>query len=228
VEIKKEHMMLMVNNSMDFKKPSRKTKGPKGKSQKGGKSVAAPPKEPKAKPSITCFYCKEEGHSKRYCPKYLEDKKAGKITMKDKGICDIHVIDIYFTSARSNTWVFDTGSIAHICNYQQDLQSKRRLARNEVTMCVGNGSRVDVVVVGTLPLRLLSILILVLNKCYYVPALSMNIACGSRVVRDGYFFKSMTSGCLIYMNNIFYVNAPDRDGLFIFDCNIPARRTTVG
>jgi hypothetical protein len=31
----------------------------------------------------------------------------------------------------------------------------------------------------------------------------------------------MTSGCLIYMNNIFYVNAPDRDGLFILDldCN---------
>jgi hypothetical protein len=31
----------------------------------------------------------------------------------------------------------------------------------------------------------------------------------------------MTSGCSIYMNNIFYVNALDRDGLFILDldCN---------
>jgi hypothetical protein len=101
--------------------------------------------------------------------------------VKDKGICDILVIDIYLTSARSNTWEFDTSSVAHICNSQQDMQSKRCLARNEVAMRIGNGNRVDVVVVGTLPLRLPSRLILILNKCYYVPALSMNIVSGSRL-----------------------------------------------
>jgi hypothetical protein len=49
----------------------------------------------------------------------------------------------------------------------------------------------------------------------------MNIVSGSRMVRDIYFFKSLTSGCSIYMNNIFYVNALDHDGLFILylDCN---------
>ena len=36
---------------------------------------------------------------------------------------------------------------------KQELQNKRRLARDEVTMRVGNGSKVDVVAVGTLPLR---------------------------------------------------------------------------
>jgi hypothetical protein len=90
----------------------------------------------------------------RNCPKYLEDKKAGKVVARDKGIFDIHVIHIYLTSARSNTWVFDTGSIANICNFQQDLRNKRRLERNEVTMRVGNGQRVDVVAEGTLHLQL--------------------------------------------------------------------------
>jgi hypothetical protein len=71
---------------------------------------------PKAKPRVKCFYCKGDGHWKRNCPKYLEDKKTSKIVAKDKGICDIHVIDIYLTSAQSNMWVFDTGSVAHICN----------------------------------------------------------------------------------------------------------------
>jgi hypothetical protein len=154
VEIKKEHTVLMVNKSTEFKKCSRKTKGPKGKRpQNGGKYVASPPKSPKAKSGVLCFYCKEEGHWKRNCPKYLEDKKAGMIAVKDKGTCDIHVIDIYLTSARSNTWEFDTGSVAHICNSQQDMQSKRHLARNEVAMHIGIGNRVDVVAVGTLPLR---------------------------------------------------------------------------
>ena len=32
-------------------------------------------------------------------PKYLEDKKDGKV---NKGIFDIHVIDVYFTSVYSN------------------------------------------------------------------------------------------------------------------------------
>ena len=46
-------------------------------------------------------------------PKYLADKKDGKV---NKGICDIYVIDVYLTRARSSTWVFDTGSVANICN----------------------------------------------------------------------------------------------------------------
>ena len=65
-----------------------------------------------------------------------------------KGIFDIHVIDVYLSSA----WVFDTGSVAHICNSKQGLRIKRRLAKDEVTMRVGNGSKVDVIAVGTLPL----------------------------------------------------------------------------
>jgi hypothetical protein len=82
-------------------------------------------------------------------------------------------------------------------------------------MRVGNGQRVDVVVVGTLHLRLPSRLILVLNKFYYVPALSMNIISGSRLLRDIYYFESVKNGCSILKDNFFYVHAHVRDG-FIF------------
>ena len=54
---------------------------------------------------------------KRKCPKYLAEKKDGKV----KGIFDIHVIDVYLTNALSSTWVFDTGYVAHICNSKQEL-----------------------------------------------------------------------------------------------------------
>ena len=42
-------------------------------------------------------------------------------------------------------------------------------------MHVGNGSKVDVITVGMLPLHLPSGLVLDLNNCYLVPALGMNI-----------------------------------------------------
>ena len=109
-------------------------------------------------------------------PSFLADKKDGKV---NKGIFDIHVIDVYLTSAHSSAWVFDTSSVANICNSKQELRNKQRLAKDEVTMHVGNGFKVDVIAVGTLPLCLPSGLVLNLNNCYLVPALSMNIIFGS-------------------------------------------------
>ena len=83
-------------------------------------------KKPKSgpKPETKYFYCKGTGHWKRNCPKYLADKKDSKV---NKGIFDIQIIDVYFTSVRSNHWVFDTGSVAKISNSKQELHDKQRL-----------------------------------------------------------------------------------------------------
>ena len=99
-----------------------------------------------------------------------------------KGIFDIHVIDVYLTNACSSAWVFDTGFVAHICNSKQGLRIKQRLAKGEVTIRIGNGSKVDVIAVDTLPLHLPSGLVLDLNNCYLVPTLSMNIISGSSLM----------------------------------------------
>ena len=77
-------------------------------------------KKPKARPKsgTKCYYCKGNGHWKWNFPSYLADKKDGIV---NKGIFDIHVIDVYLTNAHSSAWVFDTGSVAHICNSKQGL-----------------------------------------------------------------------------------------------------------
>src|SRR5215216_389750 len=61
VEIKKEHQVLMVNNTTGFKK---KGKGKKGNFKKNSKQVADPEKKPKSgpKPETECFYFKGTGH----------------------------------------------------------------------------------------------------------------------------------------------------------------------
>ncbi|KAK1599842.1 hypothetical protein QYE76_018718 [Lolium multiflorum] len=83
VEIRKENQVLMVNKTTNFKKQG---KPKKGNFKKGGKKVAAPPEKTKAgpKPDTVCYYCKEKGHWKRNCPKYLADLKSGLINKKDQ------------------------------------------------------------------------------------------------------------------------------------------------
>ena len=126
---------------------SRKGKGKKGNFKKNSKQVAAQVKKPKSgpKPETKCFYCKGTGHWKRNHPKWLADKKDGKVNIS---IFDIHVIDVYFTSVYSNPSVFDTSSVAKISNSKRELQNKQRLVKGEVTMCVGSGSKIDMIIIA--------------------------------------------------------------------------------
>ena len=86
-----KHQVLMVDETTSFKK---RAKGKKGNFKKNGKQVATQVKKPKSVPKLEtkCFYCKGTGHWKRNYPKYLVDKKDGKV---NKGILDIHVIGVY-------------------------------------------------------------------------------------------------------------------------------------
>ncbi|KAK1606440.1 hypothetical protein QYE76_030113 [Lolium multiflorum] len=81
VEIQKEHQVLMVNKTTNFKKQG---KPKKGNLKKGGKKAAAPPEKPKGgpKPDTDCYYCNGKGHWKRNCPKYLADLKSGLVKKK--------------------------------------------------------------------------------------------------------------------------------------------------
>ena len=111
----------MVDKITSFKK---KGKGKKGNFKKSNKQVAAQVKKPKSgpKPETKCFYCKRTGHWKRNCPKYLADKKDGKV---NNGIFDIQIIDVYFTSDRSNPSVFDTGSGSKSSNTKRSCRMNR-------------------------------------------------------------------------------------------------------
>ena len=69
------------------------------------------------------------------------------------GIFDIHVIDVYFTSVYSNHSVFDTSSVAKKSNLKRELQNEQRLVKGEVTMCVGSGSKIDIIIAHSLYFR---------------------------------------------------------------------------
>ena len=66
----------------------------------------------------------------------------------NKGIFAIQVIDVYLTSVYSSPWVFDTCSVAKISNSTQEIQNKQRLVEGEVTMYVGSGSKIDMIIIA--------------------------------------------------------------------------------
>ena len=74
----------------------------------------------------------------------MADKKDD---ILNKGILDIHM-DVYFTSVYSNPSVFDTGSVAKSSNSKRELQNEQRLVKGEVTMCVGSGSKIDMIIIA--------------------------------------------------------------------------------
>ena len=67
VKIKKEHQVLMVNKTTNFKK---RGKGKKGNFNKNSKQVVAQVKKPKSgpKPETECFYYKQTGHGSETTP----------------------------------------------------------------------------------------------------------------------------------------------------------------
>ena len=80
--------ILMVNNGK-FKRQHKKPNKSKGNGK--GKAVAKPStKALKPTGGVAkegkCFYCNKQGHWKRNCPKYLEDKKNGNVPTTSAGI----------------------------------------------------------------------------------------------------------------------------------------------
>jgi hypothetical protein len=139
-------------------------------------------------------------------------------------------MDILIADSFVNSWVFDTGLIAHVCNWMQGLTRSRSVARGEVDFRVGNTASVAALSIGTMQLHLPSGFIMELNNCYFVPSLSRIIISPSCLMMDGYSFASENNGCVISKNDMFVASAPIKNGLFVLNlddspiCNVSAKR----
>ena len=209
--------VLLVNKGKGMKKVA-KGKG-KGKASNGSQKSKAKPKpkakaEPKPKEGI-CFFCNKPGHWKRNCKLYLDDLKKKKDG--ETAPSGIHVIELNLSDSSFDSWVLDTGSGSHICTNVQGLKSSRSLAKGEVYLRVGNGARVAALSVGTYELSLPSGLVLSLENCYYVPTIRRNIISISCLDKKGFEFIIRNNKCDIYLDNIFYGNAPCSSGLYVLD-----------
>src|ERR1041384_8236618 len=152
-DIKKgTHQLLMVHNTTKFKKSwTKKKANAKGKDKD---VIPTPVPAPKPGPDAEtiCFYCKVNGHWKRNCNKWLASK--GKSSGSTTSIGTLVVFDIYLADISNSSWVYDTGSVVHICNSMQGLKGSRDVARGEVDTRIRNKARVAALAVDTMQLNL--------------------------------------------------------------------------
>ena len=222
---------MAVQNKPKFKKKGNSWKKKKGKAKD---EISKPnPPAPKAGPTADaeCFHCHGKGHWKRNCKLYLESiKDHGSKGTPAACTLVVYVTNIFLANSYINSWVFDTGSVAHICNTMQGMIRSRSMEKGEVDFRMGNNARVAALNVGTMQLHLPSGFIMELNNCYFVPSLSRNIVSPSCLMKDGYSFASKDNGCVISKNGMFVASASIVNGLFILNLedapvyNISAKR----
>ena len=93
---KNTNHMMMVNKTTNFKKMDKSKK--KGKS-KGPNKAGTPGKSKKigATADAECFFCKEKGHWKRNCKKYLVEKKNSANSSHSMSV--IHGLDVFLANS---------------------------------------------------------------------------------------------------------------------------------
>ena len=125
VEIKKSIKRWWLTRPLVSSKRARERNGT---SRRMASKLPLPWRSPKLDPSLklSASTTKEMVNRKRNYPKYLADKKDGKV---NKYIFDIHVIDVYFTSVSGNPSVFYTGSVAKSSNSKRELQNKQKIVK---------------------------------------------------------------------------------------------------
>ena len=127
------------------------------------------------------------------------------------------MIDTYLSYRDSTSWVLDIGYVTHVCNDLQKLTSKIKLNKGEVELRIGNGTRVVVVALGSMNLKLPSGDFLSFEECYYVPCIVKNIISVSCLDKMGYTLIIKDKCCSIYLGSKLVVTAPLVNGLYLID-----------
>jgi hypothetical protein len=210
--IKKNTPNVLMVQKGKGKKNNWKGKATANKGKDKAKSKFKP--KPKAKISNegVCHHCGEPGHWLRNCKLYLGEKKK-----KDSEIAalGIHVIEINLSI--SNSLILDISCGSHICVNVKGLKRTISLAKGEVDLQVANGAKVTAIGVGTFELIFPSGLVLELNNCFYIPAMSRNNISVSYLDFNGFEFVIWNNICSINKNDIFYGDASLLNGLYILN-----------
>ncbi|KAJ9556961.1 LOW QUALITY PROTEIN: hypothetical protein OSB04_011575 [Centaurea solstitialis] len=183
---------------------------PKPKTKGQGKAQSDIPQS-KTPEDAVCFYCKEVGHWRRSCPKYLEELK--KLKANGASTSGTYMIELHSTST-SNSWVLDTGCGTHICTNVQGLKRSRKVRRGELDLIMGNKQIASVDMIGNYELSFSSGLSVVLIDCCYSAEMARNIISFYVLYKDGFDFGFDNGSILVYKNNVLYFKANPCHGIY--------------
>ena len=133
---------------------------------------------------------------------------------------DLFVIEVNNFS-HDKLWVLDTSCGSHICTDIYGLRNSRKLNKGESNPHLGNGARVAALAIGTYVLTLPNRLVLHLDDCFNVLALTKNIFFVSYLNRKGFHLTFINNSCSIMLNGVLYASGRLCNGIYILDMTDP-------
>ncbi|GJS00777.1 hypothetical protein Tco_0317285 [Tanacetum coccineum] len=97
------------------------------------------------------------------------------------------------------------------------LRESMKLKHGALSLYVGNGMRAAVEAIGSFDLVLPSGLIIVLDNCHFAPTSTRGVVSLSRLVNNGYLHSFTNYGISVSKDDVFYLNAIPRDGIYEID-----------
>ena len=131
------------------------------------------------------------------------------------------VIETVLTVTNTLHWILDSGASSHICNSLQDLVSKQKLKKGDVSLRMGNGAIAAATAKGNLPLVLPFGHILVLKNCLYIPVVPRNVILISSLCKEGMYCSFNKDKCAIYNEkSILLCTGFMQNGLYILNIDL--------
>jgi hypothetical protein len=92
----------------------------------------------------SAFIVRVKVTGRRNCKLYLESlkKDSGKGTTIAHTLV-VYITNIFLANSYINSWLFDTRSVAHICNTMQEMIRSRSVGKGEVDFHVGKSCCVE-------------------------------------------------------------------------------------
>jgi hypothetical protein len=124
-----------------------------------------------------CYYCDEEGHLKRNCPKRKKDMKdENPVTAVAEDSSHASDGDLFLATTESlgkSDWILDSGCSFHMCSVKQLFDTYQACDMGTVKMA--NGARSKIVGVGTVRFRMFDGMVRTLTGVKHVPDLKGNL-----------------------------------------------------
>ncbi|GFS39143.1 hypothetical protein Acr_00g0061300 [Actinidia rufa] len=175
--------------------------------------------------TVRCFYCNQEGHIKRDCPKYKAQDQSSD-TAATVVMADEDEIDILLAASdnEKSDWVLDSGSAYHLC---RDREVFSTYAACEGRIWMANNTSSRVVSRGSVRFRMADGRSVTLTEVRHVPNLRKNLISIGMLDSKGCSFEASGGTLRVSKENREMLWGKKTGGLYRLEGNVQTRGATV-